>query len=95
MIAPMPPDRSDDVEFRFIDAPPQRPRRRRRWVVAAAATILTAGALAAGASALTGGDNPAAPAAKPTQSHHRFGYHHGCHRGDRSHHAPDASTFKY
>jgi hypothetical protein len=89
----MPPDRFDDVEFRIIDGPDPRPRRGRRWLAAGAAAALAAGALAAGASALTGGDDPAPPAAKPTQSHHGFGHHNGCHRGDHhgSGYAPDAS----
>jgi hypothetical protein len=96
----MPPDRFDDVEFRIIDAPEPRPRRSRRWLAAGAATLLAVGALAAGASALTGGDDPAPPTAKPPANgvrfeHHRLGgHHHGCHHGDRDRgtgYAPDAS----
>ena len=101
----MPPDRFDDVEFRIIDEPePARPGRRPgRWVAAATATVLAVGALAAGASALTGGEDapPAAapPAAKDTQLHHGFGHDgRGCHRHDGGSstggwhsYAPDAS----
>jgi hypothetical protein len=96
----MPPDRFDDMEFRIIDAPEPGPRRGRRWVAAGAATILAVGALAAGASALTGGDDATPPAAAPpatdTQFHHGFRDHrHGCHHHDGgsgwSGYAPDAS----
>jgi hypothetical protein len=93
----MEPERFDDVAFRIIDGPERRPpRRHRRWVLALAASLLTAGALAAGASALTGGDE-ATPPAKPKTDQGRGdgmgGRHHGCHHGrhrsgDR---APDAS----
>jgi hypothetical protein len=96
----MPPDRFDDVEFRIIDAPePGRAgRHHRRWVAAGAATVLAVGALAAGASALTGGEDAPPAAAPPANDSqfHRFGHHgHGCHHhgGDSgwSGHAPDAS----
>jgi hypothetical protein len=96
----MPPDRFDDVEFRIIDAPEPRPRRSRRWVAAGAATVLAVGALAAGASALTGGEDApptAAPPAGHTQFHHGLGHHrYGCHHHDGggsgwSRSAPDAS----
>lgn len=95
----MPPDRFDDVEFRIIDEPePTRPpRRRRRWLVAGGAAVLTAGALAAGASALTGGEDraPAAkPAVKEMRYHHGWGRHHGCRKGDRRP-APEASGVRY
>jgi hypothetical protein len=58
------PDRFDDVDFRMLEQPepPRRPRLR-RWMLAPLGAILVAGALAAGASALTGEDSaPAAPA---------------------------------
>jgi hypothetical protein len=91
----MPPDRFDDVEFRIIDAPEPRPPRRRRWIAAGVGTVLAAGALAAGASALTGGEDPAP---KPPAVHHQYGHpwhhHGGCHRHDRDRgtsYAPDAS----
>jgi hypothetical protein len=96
----MPPDRFDDVEFRMIEGPEQRPRRRRRWVAAGVGTFLVAGALAAGASALTGGDDPVpVPSSQPGAErlyHHRFMHHGGCHRHDRDRdrgatYAPDAS----
>jgi hypothetical protein len=95
----MPPDRFDDVEFRIIDAPEPRPRRGRRWVAAGAATVLAVGALAAGASALTGGeDSPpaAAPPTRPMPSFHSSGHQrHGCHHHDGNSgwhsYAPDAS----
>jgi hypothetical protein len=95
----MPPDRFDDVEFRIVDAPEPGPRRGRRWVAAGAATVLAVGALAAGASALTGGEDapPAAsPPANSTQFHRGFGHHrYGCHHHDggsgSSRYAPDAS----
>jgi hypothetical protein len=64
----MEPDRFDDVELQVLEAPVARgPRRGTRWVIALVASVLTAGALAAGASALTGSDDDAAaarPAAK-------------------------------
>jgi hypothetical protein len=89
----MEPERFDDVAFRIIDGPEQRPPRRRRWLVALAGSVLAAGALAAGASALTSGDE-AAPPAKPRIEHHRGNWlgssHHGCHRHGQ-YRAPDAS----
>ena len=98
----MPPDRFDDVEFRIIDTPEPRPRRRGRWLAAGVGAVLVAGALAAGASALTGGEDPPpqVPAKQPGADrlyHHRFMNHHGgCHRGERSHRSRDAaSVFKY
>jgi hypothetical protein len=53
------PERFDDVAFRMVESPepPRRPPRGRRWVLALVACVLTTGALAAGASALTGGDD--------------------------------------
>jgi hypothetical protein len=95
----MPPDRFDDVEFRIIDAPEPRPRRGRRWLAAGVATVLAVGALAAGASALTGGEDTPPAAAPPTSDtpfHHGFRQGgHGCHHHDGgsrwSGHAPDAS----
>ena len=93
----MEPERFEDVAFRIIDGPERRPpRRRHRWVLALAASLLTAGALAAGASALTGGDE-AAPPAKPKSEQGRGdwmgGRHHGCHHGrhNSGDRAPDAS----
>jgi hypothetical protein len=92
----MEPERFDDVAFRIIDGPERRPPRRRRWAVALAGTVLVTGALAAGASALTGGDE-AAPAAKPRSEQGRGDWmggrsHHGCHHGHRGgDRAPDAS----
>jgi hypothetical protein len=96
----MPPDRFDDVEIRIIDAPEPQPRRRRRWVAAGVGTLLAAGALAAGASALTGGDDPVpTPTHQPGADrlyHHRGAHHGECHRGERSHRSQDAaSVFKY
>jgi hypothetical protein len=81
----MEPDRFEDVAFRMIEEPDQRPpRHRRRWVAALAGSVLAAGALAAGASALTGGDE-AAPPAKHRIEHRRgdwmgSSHHHGCRR---------------
>ena len=78
-------DRFDDVAFRMIEGPEQRPpRHRRRWVAGLGGSVLAAGALAAGASALTGGDE-AAPPAKPRIEHTRgdwmgSSHHHGCRR---------------
>jgi hypothetical protein len=61
-------DRFDDVEFHIVEEPepprPRRPRRLRRWALAAGGSVLVAGALAAGASALTGSNGQAkAPSA--------------------------------
>jgi hypothetical protein len=90
----MEPERFDDVAFRIIDGPERRPPRRRRWVLALAGSVLTAGALAAGASALTGGDE-APPPAKPQIEHGRAdwmvsGHHRGCHHHGQQR-APDSS----
>jgi hypothetical protein len=62
----MEPDRFDDVELQVFEEPaPRDPRRASRWALAIVASVLTAGALAAGASALTGsGGEPARPVAK-------------------------------
>jgi hypothetical protein len=64
----MEPDRFDDVASRIVEGPEpprRRSRRPRRWALVVAASVLTAGALAAGASALTGsGDDRRAPAAR-------------------------------
>jgi hypothetical protein len=59
------PDRFDDVEYTMLEQPqpPRRPRLR-RWMLAPLAAVLAAGALAAGASALTGDDSAPAPAPK-------------------------------
>ena len=63
----MPPDRFDDVNFRFLEqpeppSPPRRPRRRGRRAVVALTGMLAVGALAAGAS--VGAADPArSPAA--------------------------------
>jgi hypothetical protein len=58
-------DRFDDVVFHIVEEPepprPRRPRRVRRWALAAGASVIVAGALAAGASALTGSDGKAKP----------------------------------
>jgi hypothetical protein len=62
------PERFDDVAFRIVEGPepPRRPPRVRRWVLVAGASALATGALAAGASALTGGgDEQARDAAPP------------------------------
>src|SRR4051812_29361874 len=89
----MEPDRFDDVSARILEdsPPPSRPpRRRRRWLLATVISLLAAGGLAAGASALTSGSAPAAPAApakaEPVISHTASGVpvaHDGatCHAG--------------
>jgi hypothetical protein len=62
------PERLDDVAFRIVERPepPRRPPRGPRWALAIVACLLTTGALAAGASALTGGeDEPGRATAKP------------------------------
>jgi hypothetical protein len=61
------PDRFDDVAFRIVEGPepPRRPPRGRRWGLALAACLLVTGALAAGASALTGGDDQTRVTAPP------------------------------
>ena len=59
----MEPDRFDDVGFRIVEEPAPPPRRtslRLRMALALSAWILGAGALAAGASALTGAGGEAA-----------------------------------
>ena len=63
----MEPERFDDVAFRIVEGPepPRRPPRVRRWVLVAGACVLTTGALAAGASALTGGGDEQARKAAP------------------------------
>ena len=63
----MEPDRFDDVELQVLEEPvPRGPRRGTRWAIGLVASVLTAGALAAGASALTGSSDEAVrPAAKP------------------------------
>ena len=55
----------DDVQYTMLEQPepPRRPRLR-RWMLASVAALLAAGALAAGASALTGEDPAPAPAPK-------------------------------
>jgi hypothetical protein len=52
------PDRFDDVAFRIVEdpLPPRRPPRARRWLLAFVACVLVTGALAGGASALSGDD---------------------------------------
>jgi hypothetical protein len=57
------PDRFDDVAFRIVESPlpPRRPPRGRRWLLGVSAALVTTGALAGGASALGGGEEPAPP----------------------------------
>jgi hypothetical protein len=51
----MEPERFDDVELQVLEEPvPRGPRRATRWMLATVAAALSVGALAAGASALTG-----------------------------------------
>lgn len=67
----MEPDRFDDVELHVFEEPedPRGPRRATRWAIGAVAAMLSAGAMAAGAWALTGSDDPAPPPAKPAAVH--------------------------
>ena len=85
------PDRFDDVEYTMLEQPepPRRPRLR-RWMLVPLAAVLAAGALAAGASALTGEDPAPAPAPKgdsavPYAPMKRDGHDckRGKHRSDR------------
>lgn len=58
-MAPVGPDRFDDVEYRVLEEPepPRRPRLR-RWTLTALSAVLATGAFAGGASALSGTDSP-------------------------------------
>ena len=97
----MEPDRFDDVELQMLEEPeyPLGPRRATRWAIGIVATVLTAGAMAAGAWALTGSDDPAPPPpAKPAV--HRMGSDasyrgdHPCHRGQHSK-SSSSATVRY
>ena len=83
----MGPDRFDDVEFTMLEQPEPPPRPRlRRWMLAPVAAVLAAGALAAGASALTGEEAPRAPAPKgdlavPQKPEYR--HFRDCEKGER------------
>ena len=97
-------DRFDDVEFRIVEepTPPRRPPRlRRRWVLGAVACTLMTGALAAGASALTGGSDEPAKAVTPAKERGWTEYaplsDHGdgdrpCRRGERKHQRESSSV---
>src|SRR3954447_8030152 len=85
--ADMGPGEFEDVSYRIEEEPepPRRPRRRGALAIAAVAALLCAGAVAAGASALTGSsDAGKAPAATQSREFHSFARdgrrHHGCHR---------------
>jgi hypothetical protein len=84
----------DDVVSHIVEEPepprpPRRPRRVRRWALAAGASVIVAGALAAGASALTGSSEKeqAKSAASeralpvPGDSTRYMGRGHICHHG--------------
>lgn len=82
----MEPDRFDDVAFRMLEQPepPRRRPRVRRWTLGALSVVTATGALAAGASALTGDD--AAPPAKVSHrsslaAPHLRDHHGDCKRG--------------
>jgi hypothetical protein len=100
----MEPDRFDDVELHMIEEPedPRGPRRATRWAIGAVAAVLTAGAMAAGAWALTGSDEPAPAPAKPAV--HRLHTNdaswravngHPCGRQHRSESRSSAASVRY
>ncbi len=81
----MGPDRFDDVEYRVLEQPePPRRLRLRRWTLTALSVTLAAGAFAGGASALGGGGEDAAPAAKSDTTVYPRD-HRDCDKGKRHH----------
>jgi hypothetical protein len=69
------PDRFDDVEYRVLEEPePPRPPRLQRWTFAALSVVVATGALASGASALTGESAPPAKAKSSADSYYPSDY---------------------
>jgi hypothetical protein len=96
----MEPDRFDDVESTILEAPepPERGPLRRRVALVMAVSLIAGGGMAAGASALTGGGEPAATAPKVTRDAEGWMRYapagrHPCHRGE--HNRSTSSDLRY